>query len=109
MAPKDERLRGELNGTSFATGSPYFVTTYSTPVSRTRSISSRHLALKFAADTYSSGPLGRGGWLGFRLTLPSGMTTILWSCGTSVNMSAPSVRDRFSASALVQACISAVL
>src|SRR3954463_7439212 len=49
--PTTFRGFGSTYGTSFATGLPCLVTTYSTPVSRTRSISSRQVALNSAAAT----------------------------------------------------------
>jgi len=49
--PKKRARRASTTGTSFATGTPCLVMTYSVPVSRTRSISSRQRALNSAAAT----------------------------------------------------------
>src|SRR5204862_358197 len=65
MDPKNGFRSGPSNGTSFATGLPCLVMMYSAPVSRTRSIRSRHVVLNSAALTRPSaggcrGPLFEG-------------------------------------------------
>lgn len=54
IEPKNEAGLSGVQRTSRATGLPCLVTTYSTPRSRTRSINSRHRALKSAAATVSA-------------------------------------------------------